>query len=681
MASSVLLLALCLFVARAFVVEDGRLEGDRRSLQIELDRRSLQLEFNLGADCAVFEDALARVTITLENSNTIFAPTDAAFARIDQTFLERILTPSWILHLQNLIEGHIDAEGPWNVADLQNAQQLVMLNGEIVTVARDNNDGTVSLQSEYNETSALITDSGLTSIGSPVHKLDFFLQPFFFNTGFLELGPFYPEFSILYSFVESIGLGSDLIPDGVYATVLAPTDDAFIATYGSEGVDRLRDPSNGLLLQLIVLNHVMINVFPTVQLTNGQVINTLGGNQLEVTKNADGTIAVGEAIVILSDVLANNGIVHGIDRLLGDNPLPPLASPVTPPTPSTPVIAPPSPAPLSAPVSAPSTTAPVSAPAPAPTTAPISAPIPVPAPAPAPVSAPVPAPVSAPAATDPAGGDFVPENDSDLVTFLQDLTDSGVAGNLLSLNTTYTAFAPVNEAFGEYELIARFRMQGWAVHYRSLMESHILLGPVTSSEVRLQPNNTEIEMLSGQTVTFSFDNNADSGSILLSTESSNTVEIIGADFVESSGNVYHKINGLLLPSFVGTNLLDVFEQISGFSILFDLLDRVNIPGNFLDGAYTIFAPTDDALLALGTDELGRLAEPENLTELQTLMLAHVFIQIIPAAELESGTTLTSLGGFTVTVTSGLRLSDSSGVSRIVQTDILAYNGIAHGINR
>ena len=649
---------------------------------MEGDRRSLQLEFNLGADCALFEDALANVTITLENSNTIFAPTDAAFARTDQAFLERLLTPSWILHLQNLIEGHINAEGPWNVADLQNAQQLVMLNGETVTVARDNNDGTVSLQSEYNETSALITDSGLTSIGSPIHKLDFILQPFFFNTGILELGPFYPEFSILYSFVESIGLGSDLIPDGVYATVLAPTNDAFIATYGSEGVDRLRDPSNGLLLQLIVLNHVMINVFPTVQLSNGQVINTLGGNQLEVTKNTDGTIAMGEAIVILPDVLANNGIVHAIDRLLGDNPLPPLAPPVsppvTPPTPTTPVIAPPSPAPLPAPLSAPAP-----APAPAPTTAPISAPVPVlvPAPAAAPVSAPVPAPVSAPAATDPAGGDFVLENDSDLVTFLQDLTDSGVAGNLLSLNTTYTAFAPVNEAFGEYELIARFRMQGWVVHYRSLMESHILLGPVSSSELRLQPNNTEVEMLSGQTVTFSFDNDTDTGSILLSTESSSPVEIIGADFIESSGNIYHKIDGVLLPSFVGTNLLDVFEQISGFSILFDLLDRVNIPGNFLDGAYTIFAPTDDALLALGTDELGRLAEPENLTELQTLMLAHVFIPVIPAENLESGTTLTSLGGLTVTVTSGLRLSDSLGVSRIVQPDILAYNGIAHGINR
>lgn len=38
---------------------------------------------------------------------TVFAPNNDAFAALDQEFLSMLLTPSWVLHLQNLLAFHV----------------------------------------------------------------------------------------------------------------------------------------------------------------------------------------------------------------------------------------------------------------------------------------------------------------------------------------------------------------------------------------------------------------------------------------------------------------------------------------------------------------------------------------------------------------------------------------------
>ena len=62
---------------------------------------------NLTTLAAAFEAAQLVDRLCTTCNFTAFAPTNDAFAAIDQEFLTTLLTPSWILHLQNLLAFHI----------------------------------------------------------------------------------------------------------------------------------------------------------------------------------------------------------------------------------------------------------------------------------------------------------------------------------------------------------------------------------------------------------------------------------------------------------------------------------------------------------------------------------------------------------------------------------------------
>lgn len=63
----------------------------------------------------------------------------------------------------------------------------------------------------------------------------------------------------------------------------------------------------------VVLNHVIQGVYPSVLLSDGEVIKAIAGN---LTVSVDGdTIMFNDATVLLPNVLAINGIVHGIDTV------------------------------------------------------------------------------------------------------------------------------------------------------------------------------------------------------------------------------------------------------------------------------------------------------------------------------------------------------------------------------
>jgi len=76
-----------------------------------------------------------------------------------------------------------------------------------------------------------------------------------------------------------------------------------------------------------------------------------------------------------------------------------------------------------------------------------------------------------------------------------------------------------------------------------------------------------------------------------------------------------------------------------------------------------------------------LNDPDKKAELLAFMLGHVFTGLYPSELFVSGTTMTSLGGSVVSVGDDLKFFDEAGVSQIILPDVLANNGLAHGINR
>jgi uncharacterized surface protein with fasciclin (FAS1) repeats len=103
-------------------------------------------------------------------------------------------------------------------------------------------------------------------------------------------------------------------------TVFAPTDAAFEALLAAEELTAEELLGNLDLLRLILGYHVVKGEVLSSDLSNGQVIDTLIPATLSVLIDDMGVFIVpggGEpAKVIGADVLASNGVVHIIDKVL-----------------------------------------------------------------------------------------------------------------------------------------------------------------------------------------------------------------------------------------------------------------------------------------------------------------------------------------------------------------------------
>ena len=108
------------------------------------------------------------------------------------------------------------------------------------------------------------------------------------------------------------GLVSALQADGPF-TVFAPTDDAFAAA----GIDLATfdtDEENATLSD-ILLYHVVSGEVASSDVTDGMSAEALNGDDLSFTVS-DGSVMVNDATVTSADVMASNGIIHVIDRVL-----------------------------------------------------------------------------------------------------------------------------------------------------------------------------------------------------------------------------------------------------------------------------------------------------------------------------------------------------------------------------
>jgi transforming growth factor-beta-induced protein len=101
--------------------------------------------------------------------------------------------------------------------------------------------------------------------------------------------------------------------DGPF-TVFAPTDDAFALL--SEGVlDALLADPTGALAN-ILLYHVAAGATFAGDLSDGDAIETLFNMEDVIVTIVDGNVMINDAMVIIADLEAENGVVHVINAVL-----------------------------------------------------------------------------------------------------------------------------------------------------------------------------------------------------------------------------------------------------------------------------------------------------------------------------------------------------------------------------
>jgi uncharacterized surface protein with fasciclin (FAS1) repeats len=117
------------------------------------------------------------------------------------------------------------------------------------------------------------------------------------------------KFQTLVSAVQQAGLVDTLKGAGPF-TVFAPTDEAF-AKLPKEQLDALLQDK--AMLAKVLTYHVVPAKVLAQDVKAGQV-PTVQGSALTVTTR--GGIAVDQANVVAADIVADNGVIHVIDRVL-----------------------------------------------------------------------------------------------------------------------------------------------------------------------------------------------------------------------------------------------------------------------------------------------------------------------------------------------------------------------------
>jgi len=235
---------------------------------------------------------------------TIFAPTNAAFAKLDPAILNNIIsTPSL---LTALLQYHV-VSGNVKSSDLTNGPVETLLSGQTVDV--NISGGMVTL----NGTSE-VTQADLMATNGVVHIIDEVLLPEdFYAQTIVQIAASNPDFSILVSalskpeLADLLAAANDPTSD---LTVFAPNNAAFNATLevlGKESIDDL--PVT--LLREIVMYHILGSSVMSSELTNGEVPTILEGES--VTVDLTNGVMIDNSNVIAADIKAINGVIHAID--------------------------------------------------------------------------------------------------------------------------------------------------------------------------------------------------------------------------------------------------------------------------------------------------------------------------------------------------------------------------------
>ena len=272
----------------------------------------VESELHTILEAAVIAADLA-TTLSGEGPFTVFAPTDAAFEALMAAFgvtAEELLEYP---ELTNVLLYHVVA-GQALASDLSDGQQITtLLDADVV----------VSITADgvfINQAQVIVAD--VTAGNGVVHVIDaVLLPPTPPSNTVVDIIVNSDDHTLLEAAVIEAGLVEALSGEGPF-TVFAPNDAAVVALTEALGItaeELLALPNLGEILQY----HVVGASAFAADLSDGQMITTLLGEDVTVSITAEG-VMINNAMVIVADIAADNGVVHVIDAVL----LPPTANAV-----------------------------------------------------------------------------------------------------------------------------------------------------------------------------------------------------------------------------------------------------------------------------------------------------------------------------------------------------------------
>jgi uncharacterized surface protein with fasciclin (FAS1) repeats len=259
-----------------------------------------------------------------EGPYTVFAPADDAFAALLE---ETEMTAEDLLaseDLANILLYHV-------VAGEFNAESVIELVGDNDYVLVDTLAGmpvmvSVDMGNVYiNDAMVVLPD--VEASNGVIHVVDSVIMPPSLSIAEIVIEAASdeesPEFTVLLTAALQADLAEALMGEGPY-TVFAPTDEAFAAALEALGItaeDLLasEDLASILLYHVVGGEEALYSNDVAAALAEageeGIMVETLNGASFTVTADEEG-IYVDGAQIILTDIMASNGVIHVIDAVI-----------------------------------------------------------------------------------------------------------------------------------------------------------------------------------------------------------------------------------------------------------------------------------------------------------------------------------------------------------------------------
>ncbi len=230
---------------------------------------------------------------------TVFAPTDAAFAKVPAETLNALLADKDAL--AKVLTYHVVAgEVPASAA--MKLDWAPMVQGQSARVAV--RDGSVFIDNAKVVKADIKTKNGI------IHVIDTVILP---RKDIVDTAVEAGSFKTLVTAVKAADLVDTLKGKGPF-TVFAPADSAFAKLPEGTIPSLLKDKA---ALQNVLTYHVIPGRVLAQDIAQGQTAaKTANGEEFIITRKADGTVTVNGAKVIKTDIIAGNGIIHVVDSVI-----------------------------------------------------------------------------------------------------------------------------------------------------------------------------------------------------------------------------------------------------------------------------------------------------------------------------------------------------------------------------
>jgi transforming growth factor-beta-induced protein len=250
---------------------------------------------------------------------TVFAPNNAAFAELldsneDWSSLDDIPVAT----LEAVLNYHVVAGANVLSSALTDKQEVEALGGKFMI----NLDGSGASITDAIDRISNIIATDVQNGNGVIHVIDKVILPEGekASNSIVDIALDDENFSSLVAALQKAELVNTLMGDGPF-TVFAPTNEAFAAFLSDNGFAGLDDVPTDVLTQ-VLLNHVVSGEAKSTDLVTGYISTLAEESTTENTISlyvdlTDGVRLNGVASVSIPDVIADNGVVHVIDAVIG----------------------------------------------------------------------------------------------------------------------------------------------------------------------------------------------------------------------------------------------------------------------------------------------------------------------------------------------------------------------------